>query len=407
MNVEKVGGCFAFGVALLLLSFAGYMFIRSFDREAVARSKVTINNRELATPEEKASGSRIIAGILAGCALIPLSMGFLLWNIEKKPVTVNSTVKAPDRSIALGMFLGLFGLMFSGAGVYFGYQSATEERAAAMKITEDGRPLTTVEEKQPVGRMFAFAFCGGGLVLLMSAYGAIRGTTKRDEALMKGMPDIPVSPTRAAGRGRRALERMTGIPPMYLSPEMAKASINGCAIPLGALAAFLGATWFVWRMPLIVYLFAAVAMAIVGLVILPPAIRTLLAMRKLNIDVTAWTREVHAGGDVVIQFKVTARVPLKIRAINVALVGVEQTKYDKSTERVYLHTETKTVAKELEVGAGWSQDYLGRLAIPKGADPSDAEGATRTCWIVGVTADVPGWSDLEMAREVKVVSSRL
>lgn len=310
----------------------------------------------------------------------------------------------PPGSFAVGCFLLVLGLPFAAGAAYMGYTAVSEERAAALSMSEDGRPITDADEKQSVARMATFALGGGALFFLSASYGAFRGVSNKTAAVMKGMPDIPISPTRAAGLCRRVIDKMFGLPSLYLSPEMARTSINGCAVPLGILAALLAASWFWWRMPVIAYAFAGLVMLILAGVVLVPAARTLLAMKKLDIEVLAWTREVHAGDDVDMTVKVTARAPLEIRAIEMALIGVDQFKGSKSTSRDYLHTEKKALAKDLKVGAGWSQQFQGGLKVPEGAQPSDDEGRGRVCWIVGMTADVPGWPDLEVAREVKVVS---
>ena len=96
--------------------------------------------------------------------------------------------------------------------------------------------------------------------------------------------------------------------------------------------------------------------------------------------------------------KVKLSVPLKL-----ALLGVEQFSGRKSTSRTYLHTATKTLAEGLRVEAGWTDEFEGSLVMPEGAQLSDNTDPGRVCWIVGVTAEIPGWPDLEVAREVKVV----
>jgi hypothetical protein len=298
--------------------------------------------------------------------------------------------------------LTVSGLLFGGVGLFMAVQAVRGERAASSRISENGRPVTGAEEKRFTRRLFAFAFCGSAVILFLCAYSVVRGPSKQEEELMKDMPNIPISPIRAACGIRRNMGNAINLPPVYLSPAMAHKTISGCCMLVVGMAAFLTASWFVWKMPTLIYQLAVFIMLLVGSAVLVPAIRTKLALKKLRIDVVAWTREARGGGDVEITFKVTAYAALQISAIRMALMGVSQSSGSDTTTREYLHTEMKSLAEDLKVEAGWSQDFRGRMKLPEGASQTDHVPPTRVCWIVGVTADVPWWPDLEVAREVRV-----
>ena len=91
------------GVALViagvLLAFALFLFLRSFNPESVSKDRVQVGSKTSETVQDKAAGMRAIAGILAALAVVPI---LLAWAAVR-----------PNSQIAQAVFFATMGAAFA------------------------------------------------------------------------------------------------------------------------------------------------------------------------------------------------------------------------------------------------------------------------------------------------------
>ena len=74
------------------------------------------------------------------------------------------------------------------------------------------------------------------------------------------------------------------------------------------------------------------------------------------------------------------------------------------TKREYLATKEIVLERNLRLQAGEKRKLEGRIDIPDSALPTLSHKPHIICWIVGLIAELPGWPDAEVAREIIIRS---
>jgi hypothetical protein len=273
---------------------------------------------------------------------------------------------------------------------------------ALMKLDDPASLPPGVMDNPPdeLRLLVVVGFAVGGFVALIAgcaALGIFVGPAKTEAYDPRG---APIDPTLLLGE-QTTFRR----PTRYVAPEDAQRVAVPCGVVLLAVAIASVGSWWVWRLPLFVYLFVGVAVAL-GAQWLAYVVRVELAARRLRVRFTRAPRQVRPGDPIEVEVELRPQGPLAIDAVQVVLAGLLESEVPVGkTTRVHevevLHREVKRLPLDGATTAK-ARRFRCALKVPDVGAPSGRTSRGSVRWIVAALVDIPDWPDAARVCEVAV-----
>lgn len=249
------------------------------------------------------------------------------------------------------------------------------------------------------------AFCALLLLGALRAWGEPNGGARAAIRVGRRRPSIAVSPS--------FLLRGAVGPFDWVDPEEAATATGGCLALLAGLATVLLATWWWWPLPDWSY-FAAGLMGAVGLAWVGWAGRSYLAGRRLRLRLLEAPRRIELGSTFELTGQLLARSAVTVDRLRVVVARVEEwttrsvvrsggggRTSERTTHREVLGQHVQDLETQLRLEPGQAKRFRTRVKAPR-EGWREPRPEARSCWLLGVVAEIPGWPDYELIHELEV-----
>lgn len=272
---------------------------------------------------------------------------------------------------------------------------------ALMKLDDPASLPSGVMDNPPdeLRLLVVVGFAVGGFVALIAGcagLGIFVGPAKTEAYDPRG---APIDPTLLLGE--QATFRR---PNRYVAPEDAQKLAVPCGVALLVVAAGSITTWWVWRLPLFVYLFVGVVV-VMSVQWLVYVVRVELAARRLHLRFSKAPRRVRPGDPIEVEVELRPQGPLAVDAVQVVLAGLLERQVREGKSRVHevevLHRDLRRLPLD---GATTAKVRRFRCALKVPADgaPTGRTSGGSVRWIVAALVDIPDWPDAARVCEVGV-----
>lgn len=235
-----------------------------------------------------------------------------------------------------------------------------------------------------------------GLIAFFAALGIFVGPAKTEPYDPRG---APIDPTLLLGE-----EKQFRRPNRYVAPEDAQKQALACGALLLVLVAGSVASWWMWRVPVLIYLFAA-GILVLGVQWLVYVVGVELAARRLHVRFSQVPRQARPGEAVEVEVELRPQGPLAVDVVQIVLAGLLETEVreGKSTVHVVevLHRELRRLPLDGEKTKEVRR-FRCALTVPQKVAPSGKTPRGSVRWIVAAMVDIPDWPDAARVCELDV-----